>query len=142
MGKSLVFLEDCKRIGKKALEKKRKIKEQTQNMTNVLFICNQNKNRSKAAEEIFKKKWNTKSAGLYNENPVVEKNLEWADLIVVMENEQRKELGKRFPKIYLSKRILSLNIPDIYSYGQEELKQILEERMDELMEQANILTVP
>ena len=134
MGKSLVFLEDCKEAEKETKKEK--------NMTNVLFICNQNKNRSKAAEEIFKKKWNTKSAGLYNENPVTEETLHWADLIIVMEDEQRKELGKRFPKIYLSKRILSLNIPDIYSYGQEELKQILEERMDELMEQANILTVP
>lgn len=105
-------------------------------MTNILFICNQNQNRSKAAEEIFKKKWNTKSAGLYNKNPVSEQTLQWADIIIVMEEEQRKELSKRFPKIYLKKRILSLDIPNIYSYGQEELKEILTEKMEEVMEQA------
>ncbi|MBI5072335.1 phosphotyrosine protein phosphatase [Candidatus Woesearchaeota archaeon] len=108
----------------------------SQQMKNILFICNQNKNRSKAAEEIFKQRWNTKSAGLYNENQVTEQTLQWADLIIVMEEQQRKELGKRFPKMYLMKRILSLNIPDIYSYEQEELKQILEEKMEEIMELA------
>ncbi len=105
-------------------------------MTNVLFICNQNKNRRKVAEEIFKKIWNTRSAGLYNENPITEQALQWADLIIVMEEGQRKELAKRFPRVYLTKRILSLNIPDIYSYEQEELKEILEEKMEEVMEQA------
>ncbi len=107
-------------------------------MKNILFICNQNQNRSKAAEEIFKEKWNTKSAGLYNENPVTEKTMGWADLIIVMEEAQRTELGRRFPKVYLKKRILCLDIPDIYSYDQKELKEILEEKMDEIMEQAII----
>ncbi len=34
----------------------------------VLFICNQNENRSKTAEELFKGKFETTSAGLYKEN--------------------------------------------------------------------------
>ena len=51
----------------------------------VLFICNQNQNRSKTAEELFKNKFLTKSAGLFNEQPVTEKQLSWADTIVVME---------------------------------------------------------
>src|SRR3989338_2479867 len=99
-------------------------------MKKILFICNQNKNRSKAAEQLFKQRWNTKSAGLYNENPVTKQTLQWADIIIVMEDDQRKELGKRFPKIYLTKRILSLNVPDIYSCEQEELKQLLDEKME------------
>ena len=40
---------------------------------NVLFICNQN--RSKTAEEIFRNKFKTKSAGLFNEKPVSKKEL-------------------------------------------------------------------
>lgn len=87
----------------------------------VLFICNQNKHRSKTAEEIFKSKFETKSAGLFNEKPVTKKQLSWADLVVVMEDAQRSEIAKRFPYLYLQKRILSLNIPDIYSYSQPEL---------------------
>ena len=38
----------------------------------VLFVCNQNENRSKTSEELFKGRFQTKSAGLYNEKPVTE----------------------------------------------------------------------
>lgn len=98
----------------------------------LLFICNQNQNRSKTAEEIFKEKFETKSAGLFNEAPVNEKQLSWADLILVMEDFQRGEIAKRFPKIYMQKRILSLNIPDIYSYNQPDLIKLLKKRFNHL----------
>lgn len=98
----------------------------------VIFICNQNENRSKTAEELFKDRFQTRSAGLYNEKPVTEEELEWADKIIVMEEEQRKELGKRFPSAYMKKQILSLDIPDIYLYNQPELKSILESRLSNL----------
>ncbi len=97
----------------------------------LLFICNQNQNRSKTAEELFKDKFETRSAGLYNEKPVTKEQLEWADIIVVMEDEQRLELSKRFPRIYMKKKIISLNVPDTYSYGQSELKEILKMKMDQ-----------
>lgn len=87
----------------------------------VLFICNQNENRSKTAEHLFKDTCETKSAGLYNSKPVTEKELEWADLVVVMEDVQRTEISKRFPKQYLMKQIISLNIPDIYKYNDSKL---------------------
>jgi predicted protein tyrosine phosphatase len=99
----------------------------------VLFICNQNMHRSKTAEELFKNKFETKSAGLYNEKPVTEKQLEWADMIVVMEDAQRSEIAKRFPKAYVRKRIVSLDIPDIYSYNQPELTDVLKRKMEELL---------
>jgi predicted protein tyrosine phosphatase len=98
----------------------------------VLFICNQNQNRSKTAEEIFKDEFSTKSAGLYNENPVTEVELSWADTVVVMEAHQRSEIAKRFPKQYIQKKILSMEIPDVYAYNQDSLKKILKERMEEL----------
>jgi len=99
---------------------------------NVLFICDQNQNRSKTAEEIFKDRFNTKSAGLYNSEPVTGKQISWADTIIVMEEAQRSEIAKRFPKQYMLKRILSLDIPDIYYYNQPELIDILNNKMDEL----------
>lgn len=98
----------------------------------VLFICNQNLNRSKTAEEVFKDSFETKSAGLYNEKPVTAKHLSWADVVIVMEDIQREEIAKRFPKHYLQKRILSLNIPDIYNYNEPELIELLKRRMSEL----------
>ena len=98
----------------------------------VLFICNQNKNRSKTAEELFKDKFETRSAGLYNERPVTQKDILWSNIVVVMDDEQRSELAKRFPKLYMQKQIISLNIPDIYSYNQPNLVNILKSKIKEL----------
>ncbi len=98
----------------------------------VLFVCNQNKNRSKTAEELFKDRCKAKSAGLYNKYPVNKKNISWADTIVVMEDSQRSEIAKRFPKQYMQKRILSLGIPDIYKYNQDKLVNILKSKVREL----------
>jgi len=97
---------------------------------NVLFICNQNENRSKTAEEVFKDRFKTKSAGLYNVKPVTEKQISWADTIIVMEEAQRREIAKRFPKQYMLKRIFSLNVPDVYRYNQPELIEILKSKID------------
>ncbi len=99
----------------------------------VLFVCNQNQNRSKTAEDIFKNKFDTASAGLYNENPVTRDQLSWADLVVVMEDSQRSEIAKRFPKQYLQKRIVSLSIPDRYVYNQPELVKILKSKISSLI---------
>jgi len=99
----------------------------------VLFICNQNRHRSKTAEVLFRSRLETASAGLYNEIPVTEEQLQWAEVVVVMEPSQREELGKRYPGSYLAKRILSLDIPDMYQYGQPELMRMLEEKMESVM---------
>ena len=99
---------------------------------NVLFICNQNKNRSKTAERLFQDKFQTKSAGLYTSHPVTKKQLQWADAVVVMEDAQRSEISRRFPDAYMQKRILSLDIPDIYQYNDPELISALKSRMKEL----------
>ena len=98
----------------------------------VLFICNQNLNRSKTAEEIFKDRFETKSAGLYNERPVDEKQLSWAELVVVMEDAQRAEIARRFPKLYMKKKIILLGIPDVYNYNNPKLINILESKINEL----------
>jgi len=98
----------------------------------VLFVCNQNLNRSKTAEQVFKQRFETKSAGLYNEKPVTERELSWADVIVVMEDAQRTEIAKRFPKAYLKKRIISLGIPDIYHFKQPELVDLLKSKIDDV----------
>jgi len=99
----------------------------------ILFICNQNQNRSKTAEELFKDDYKTKSAGLYNEKPVTKEEMSWADIIITMENEQRDELIKRFPKQCMEKRILYLDIPDTYYYNQPELIKILKLKVKRLL---------
>lgn len=99
----------------------------------VLFVCNQNKHRSKTAEELFSASFETASAGLYAGELVTQESISWADLVVVMEDEQRLEISKRFPTEYLRKRILSLGISDVYHYNQPELKEILQFKMSQAL---------
>jgi len=98
----------------------------------VLFICNQNQNRSRTAEKLFKDKFETRSAGLYNEKPVSNKDIAWADAVVAMEEAQLDEISKRFPKPCFEKRLFSLDIPDIYQYNQPELVAILKSKIKDL----------
>jgi len=100
---------------------------------NVLFICNQNRYRSRTAEEIFREKFTTSSAGLFAGSPVTKKKLAEADLVVVMEDFQRAELARRFPEQYLKKRIVCLDIPDRFFYKQPELVELLNSRLSELV---------
>jgi len=99
----------------------------------ILFVCNQNQNRSKTAEHLFKNKFETKSAGLYSIKPIKKAEIEWADIIIVMEEEQREELSKRFPNSYLKKQILNLEIPDIYHFNQPELINLLNTKFESLL---------
>ena len=48
-----------------------------------------------------------------------------------MEDLQRTEISKRFPKQYLQKRIISLNIPDIYHFNQPELIKVLRSELND-----------
>ncbi|MFH1132898.1 MAG: phosphotyrosine protein phosphatase [Nanoarchaeota archaeon] len=99
---------------------------------NLLFVCNQNENRSKTAEELFKDRENVRSAGLFNKKPLTREQLSWADLVLVMEDRQRAEIGKRFQE-YLQKRILSLDIPDVFAHNQPELKALIKEKVSVLL---------
>lgn len=94
----------------------------------LLFVCNQGENRSRTAKELFSKKYETRSAGIYALNPkneVTKELLDWADIIIVMEEEQRSWIAENFPKLYMIKKILCLDIPDIYRYNQPELIESL-----------------
>lgn len=97
---------------------------------NILFICNQGQNRSRTAEFLFKDKYETKSAGLFN-NLLTEKQLEWADIVFVMEDFQRGEIGKRFPEEYMKKRIINLDVSDVYYFNQPELISLLKSKIDQ-----------
>ena len=95
----------------------------------VLFICNMNLHRSPTAERVFSDRFETRSAGLYGGKMVDADALSWADLVAVMDDAQRAEIGKRFPRQYLAKRIVSLDIPDVFARDQPELISLLESRM-------------
>jgi len=101
---------------------------------NLLFLCNQGENRSRTAKELFQGKvlHELRSAGFYSEScPATLETLEWADAIVVFEEVHVEKLKQEHPEIWFEKRIINLDILDVYNYQQEELKGLLESKMEE-----------
>ena len=84
---------------------------------NLLFVCNLGRNRSRTAAEILSDKHNTRYRGIYS-NLIAKEDVAWADLVIVMEDHQRSEIAKRFPEEYLKKKIISIDVPDIYNYNK------------------------
>jgi predicted protein tyrosine phosphatase len=104
-----------------------------QAMTKALFICSANRLRSPTAEHICAKWSNveTDSAGLNNdaEVPLSPEQIDWADIIFVMEKAHRNKLSKHYRKHLNGKRVVCLDIPDDYEFMQPELVQLLNEKM-------------
>jgi predicted protein tyrosine phosphatase len=98
-------------------------------MKNALFICSGNRLRSPTAEAVFAT-WpdvETDSAGLDNDAIVrlSTEQIEWADIIFVMETAHRNKLGKQFCEHLKGKRVVVLGIPDDYSFMAPELVALL-----------------
>lgn len=102
-------------------------------MKRFLFGCSQNKLRSPTAEQIFSVRDDVEvsSAGTNHdaENPLDAEQVEWADIIVVMEKQHRNKLQQRFKSALKSKRIVVLDIPDDYEFMDDALIKILKAKM-------------
>ena len=102
-------------------------------MKRLLFICSANKLRSPTAEHIFST-WRdveTDSAGLNAsaELQLSTEQVEWADIIFVMEKAHRNKLSKKFRKNLKGKRVVCLDIPDDYDFMDSDLVRLLEARV-------------
>ena len=102
-------------------------------MTNVLFVCSANRLRSPTAEQVFST-WpgiEADSAGISNDASVVlsTEQVEWADIIFVMEKTHRNKLSKKFRASLNGKRVICLDIPDDYEFMDPVLIRILENRV-------------
>ncbi len=77
-------------------------------MPRVLFICSRNRLRSPTAEQIFSTVpgIETDSAGLAPDAdcPLSADQVEWAELIFVMEKRHRTQLNQRFKRYLAGKR--------------------------------------
>ncbi len=88
----------------------------------LLFVCNIGMNRSRTAAELFSRDYETRYAGAYDgRNKLTSELLDWVDVVFVMEEHQREYIAREFVKQYISKRVLNLEVPDVYSYNQPEL---------------------
>jgi len=95
----------------------------------LLFICSKNQWRSPTAEKIYAKddRVNVRSAGTSSKarKTVSAKDLEWAEMIFVMEYKHKNRLKAQFARILQYKKVIVLDIPDEYQYMDSELIELL-----------------
>lgn len=98
-------------------------------MIRMLFICGKARSRSPTAAQIASQ-WDgvrADCAGLSNDadDLLSVEQLEWADIIFVMEPRQKIKLNQQFRNELRGKRIINLDVPDLYSFMEPELVEIL-----------------
>ncbi len=98
---------------------------------NILFICSENKDRSRTAESIFSESEEhvVRSAGTSSSAriKVSEPILLWADMVFCMEGKHKEILTQKFETATRDLRIIVLDIEDEYKYMQQELIEELED---------------
>ncbi|MFO1172817.1 MAG: phosphotyrosine protein phosphatase [Hyphomicrobiaceae bacterium] len=103
-------------------------------MTNVLFVCSANVDRSPTAEEMFRDHPGiaVASAGTLPDavRPLNADHIAWADIILVMEDAHREAIAARFGE---TPKIVVLGIPDDYRRGDAELVTLLQARVPRLL---------
>ncbi|MGF1637818.1 MAG: protein-tyrosine-phosphatase [Cyclobacteriaceae bacterium] len=103
---------------------------------NILVVCGRNKKRSRTAEYIFKNdvRFSIRSAGLSpkSDRKISENDLNWADIVFVMETGQRAKIWKLYRHLELPK-IEVLNIQDEYEFMNDVLIEMLSERINDTL---------
>lgn len=107
-------------------------------MRNVLFICSRNQWRSPTAENIWRRHplISARSAGTSPNarHKVSIDDIEWADVILVMEEKHKSRLAAEFARMLEGKPIHVLDIPDEYKYMDPELIEELERSVGSILE--------
>lgn len=102
----------------------------------VLFVCSMGILRSATAARIYSSKYNTRSAGTYDEAliPLTVMLVEWAEEIVFVNKANYDAACHKFKKLeeIHSKvmRGIVLNIPDAYPHMAPEIIDALKEQYD------------
>jgi predicted protein tyrosine phosphatase len=102
-------------------------------MIRMLFICGRARSRGPTAAQIASQ-WDgvrADCAGLSNDadDLLSVEQLEWADIIFVMEPRQKIRLTQQFGAMIRGKRIINLDVPDLYSFMEPELVEILTKKV-------------
>jgi predicted protein tyrosine phosphatase len=97
----------------------------------ILFVCGRNQWRSPTAAMIYRNdpRVSVKSAGVSSKarKEISEKDLEWADLVLVMERKYARRIQARFQFRSSFPPIECLDIPDEYEFMDEELVTLIHE---------------
>ena len=104
---------------------------------NVLFVCSRNQWRSPTAEQVWRRhpQLNVRSGGtsLSARHTVSDADVEWADVVIVMEQKHKSRLVAEFTHLLDNKPIHVLDIPDEYKYMDPELVELLEQSVGHLL---------
>lgn len=103
----------------------------------VLFVCSRNQWRSPTAEQVWRRhsKLNVRSGGtsLSARHSVSDADIEWADVVIVMEQKHKSRLVANFTRLLDNKPIHVLDIPDEYKYMDPDLVELLEQSVGHLL---------
>lgn len=65
---------------------------------------------------------------------MTEGHIGWADVIFVMEQKHKRRLHQKFGQMLMKKSIICLDIPDEFTFMDDELIEILYQRVEEHIE--------
>ncbi len=107
-------------------------------MNNIFFVCSANKDRSRTAEDHFSSVCsqyefdsggtNQKICRQLGTTYIYKEQFKNADKVFVMESKHKKAIEQLFGNIY-TKKIMVLNIKDVYRYGDRNLIEVLENKL-------------
>lgn len=99
----------------------------------ILFVCAMNLRRSLTAEHLYRSdsRVEVRSAGLREgaRRRVSARDMEWAEVVYVMEREHKATLRERFAGMEFP-TIEVLGVPDDFEYMDEALKEMLTATLD------------
>ena len=106
-------------------------------MKKLLFVCSENRLRSSTAEAVSSEYEGVEAIGAGTnanaETPVSGDLIEWADIILVMEKSHRNKISTKYQALLKGKRLVVLNISDIYERMQPELIQLLNDKVTKIL---------
>ncbi|MBL4844452.1 MAG: hypothetical protein JKY65_02905 [Planctomycetes bacterium] len=105
--------------------------------TRLLYVCNQGANRSReAADQVARvgatRGWaiETRTAGIYSEEtPLTPGLMAWGDIVFLFQEDHLALLQERYPRDMFRMRCVLIPIPDVYDYGSDILKDLLEKAL-------------
>lgn len=110
----------------------------------VLFVCALNQWRSPTAEQLYKNdaRLEVRSAGIRSSAPrrVSRGDLEWADVVFVMDPEQQRWIMDNFREIELPKiRLLEVSdgLPYMHPQLQEALRTVIDPEIEAILTEKN-----
>lgn len=104
----------------------------------VLFVCGRNQWRSPTAAAIYAQdpRLETRSAGLSpgSRHRVSRRDLEWADLVLVMERKHQNRLRELFAGYEDLPSIQSLDISDDFEFMDPQLGELIRDAVEPLLD--------